>query len=182
MMKRKIVSLLCVGALILSSCSQKISVQEITPEYFELDLETKTEPTAETPVWAEPSAEVVPQSIPENGRTDGAVMTESGIDDTAYVGEYLDADFNEPCLEIAKGDAGKYIVQITIIRLTSIDGIGELTAEGMRFTATDASGNPISGIITVEGDTAVVTFTDSTWDYLPNGSAFEYTRASDVSN
>ncbi|MCM1112676.1 MAG: hypothetical protein NC399_05425 [Muribaculum sp.] len=104
-------------------------------------------------------------------------------EDALYIGEYLDSDVWEPNLEIAKGEDGKYIVQIGIFRLTQInDGVGELTAEGMKFTATDAAGNPISGVITVEGQTATVTFTDSTWEYLPNGSAYQYTKSSDTPN
>ena len=63
-----------------------------------------------------------------------------------YIGEYLDSDVNEPNLEIARGDDNKYIVQIGIYRLTSLsDGIGELTADGMNFTATDAAGESNQG-------------------------------------
>ena len=79
--------------------------------------------------------------------------------------------------------APKPLSKIGIYRLTSLsDGIGELTADGMNFTATDAAGNPIRGIITADGQAATVTFTDSTWDYLQNGSAFQYTKSSDTSN
>lgn len=105
------------------------------------------------------------------------------IDDSIYIGEYLDYDVNEPNLEIAKGEDGKYIVQIGIYRLTTLeDGIGELTEDGMIFTATDAAGNPISGIITVDGETATVTFTDSTWDLIQNGDIYEYNKSSDEPN
>ena len=104
-------------------------------------------------------------------------------DDAKYIGEYLDSDVNEPNLEIAKGEDGKYIVQIGIYRLTSLqDGIGELTDDGMVFSATDAAGNPISGIITVDEEIATVTFIDSTWDLLENGSSYVYTKNSDVPN
>ena len=58
--------------------------------------------------------------------------------------------------------------------------IGELTPEGMLFTATDAAGNPISGVITVEDQIATVTFTDSTWELLENGSAFHYRKSADI--
>lgn len=103
------------------------------------------------------------------------------LDDAVYLGEYLDQDTKEAGLEIAKGEDGTYIIQIGIYRLTSLsDGVGELTAEGMKFTATDAAGNPISGIITVKEETATVTFTDSTWEYLENGTSFLYTKSSDV--
>lgn len=105
------------------------------------------------------------------------------LDDSIYIGEYLDYDCNEPNLEIAKGTDGKYIVQIGIFRLTTLDdGVGELTPDGLLFTATDAAGNPISGIITVENEIATVTFTDSTWDLLENGSIFKYSKSSDVPN
>lgn len=100
-----------------------------------------------------------------------------------YIGEYLDYDNNEPNLQIAKGADGKFIVQIGIYRLTRLpDGVGELTPEGMRFTATDAAGNPISGIITVENGIATVTFTNSTWDNLENGAAFQYKKSADTPN
>lgn len=105
------------------------------------------------------------------------------MDDSVYIGEYLDYDCNEPNLEIAKGTDGKYIVQIGIFRLTTLDdGVGELTPEGMVFTATDAAGNPISGIITVEDEIATVTFTDSTWSLLENGTSYMYSKSSDVAN
>ena len=74
-------------------------------------------------------------------------------------------------------------MQIGIFRLTTLeDGVGELTAEGMTFTATDAAGNPIGGIITVEDDIATVTFTDSTWDLIENGTVYQYSKSSDVPN
>lgn len=97
-----------------------------------------------------------------------------------YIGEYLDFDVREPNLEIAEGDNGQYIVQIGIYRLTTLEGVGELTEDGMRFTATDAAGNPIVGVITVEDQTATVTFTDSTWEYLPDGSVYQYTKSSET--
>jgi len=87
---------------------------------------------------------------------------EEDWNDTLYIGEYLDEN-KEPNLEIAKGEDGNFIVQIGIFRLASFDdGVGELTEEGLCFTATDMAGNPIRGIITVENQMATVIFTDST--------------------
>jgi len=104
-------------------------------------------------------------------------------EDTLYIGEYLDYDNQEPNLKIAKGSDGKYIVQIGIFRLTTLnDGVGELTPEGMLFTATDAAGNPISGIITLKDEIATVKFTDSTWSLLENNSVFQYIKKSDTPN
>lgn len=111
--------------------------------------------------------------------TEDVTVQEKTLDDTLYIGEYLDEN-KDPNLEIARGEDGKYIVQIGIFRLASFDdGVGELTEEGMRFTATDMAGNPIGGIITVENGTARVIFTDSTWEYIENGTSYEYTKAYD---
>lgn len=121
------------------------------------------------------------ESIPIESTTqeENVAVQEKVLDDALYIGEYLD-DNKDPNLEIAKGEDSKYIVQIGIFRLASFDdGVGELTEEGMLFTATDMAGNPISGIITVASGTATVTFTDSTWEYIENGTIYEYTKSSD---
>lgn len=119
---------------------------------------------------------------------DGSLMIgERGLDLTyaaagdadPYIGEYWDGDMDEPSLVISAGGDGKYAVRISIFRLTSIDdGVGESTGDGLSFTATDAAGNPIGGTITLEGPTATVTFTDSTWEYLPDGTSFQYIKSS----
>lgn len=152
-MKYKLTGLFCVGIMLLSGCTKMALRQGTTGQSVEITAE------------------------------DEGAITETIMDDTVYIGEYLDSDVNDPNLEIAKGENGKYIVQIGIYRLTWLDdGIGELTADGMSFTATDAAGNPISGVITIEGETATVTFTDSTWGALENGSVFKYIKASDIPN
>jgi hypothetical protein len=48
--------------------------------------------------------------------------------------------------------------------------------DGLEFTATDANGKPIFGLITLRMDTAIVTFTNSNWPLLENGSSFRYVR------
>ncbi len=105
------------------------------------------------------------------------VSQDTQLDDSIYIGEYLDLDINEPNLKIAKREDGNYDVEISIYRLTYLDdGIGTLTKDGMEFTATDANGDPIKGIIKVEDKVATVTFTDSTWELIKNGDSFEYTK------
>lgn len=96
----------------------------------------------------------------------------------AYEGTYLDEDNNEPNLHINyRTTDGKYDVQIGIYRLTYLDdGIGTTGDEGLAFTATDAAGNPIAGIITLHGDTATVTFTDTSWELIEPGAQFHYVR------
>lgn len=125
------------------------------------------------------SVEQIPVEEGDIVQKEPVTEQEQALDDTLYIGEYLDEN-KDPNLEIAKGQDGKYIVQIGIFRLASMgDGVGELTEEGMHFTATDMAGNPISGVITVENQTATVTFTDSTWELIENGTSYEYTKSSD---
>ena len=114
----------------------------------------------------------------------GLDLTEPGAAGEAetdpYVGGYLDG-ISDSGLEVSLGEDGKYHVQISIYRLTLIiDGVGQDTGDSISFTATDAAGNPISGTITLDGSTATVTFTDSTWEYLPSGTSFQFTRYPDV--
>ena len=138
-------------------------------------------------IQAEEQEEDLPEENPNStGEQEGDLPEENpnstGEQETVYIGEYLD-DNGDPNLEIAKGEDDKYIVQIGIFRLTSLeDGVGELTVDGMMFTATDAAGNPISGVITVKDGVAKVTFTDSTWTYLENGATYEYIKSSETPN
>ena len=114
----------------------------------------------------------------------GLDLTEPGAaggDTDPYTGEYLDGDLIEPGLTISLSEDGQYLVQISIYRLTLIvNGVGQDTGDNISFTATDAVGNPISGTISLDGSTATVTFTDSTWEYLPSGTSFQFTRSPDV--
>ena len=156
-LKNKFLIMLCVATIVLGGC---VKEDNNTSEAFV---------SSDTQIKEEEDIDI--NIIDENT---------SVTDEALYIGEYLDYDCNEPNLEIAKGSDGKYIVQIGIFRLTTLDdGIGELTPEGLSFTATDAAGNPISGIITVEEQIATVTFTDSTWALLENGTTYLYTKSSD---
>jgi hypothetical protein len=156
MKKKNLFALLCVCAVLLSGCARNGG-----------EPDTATAATADSSAsTSEQAATSAPEALP---------------DEQLYIGEYNDQDSNEPNLEIAKGDDGSYVVQIGIYRLTALsDGVGTLTADGMTFTATDAAGNPIGGVITSDGETAAVTLTDSTWELLENGSTFQYTKTSDT--
>lgn len=205
-MKNKMIALLCVGMMVLGGCVPRtleeygeepfvetISPEPARPESTNPEAAGAERASAETPSTVstntEPTGAETTSPAPANTESAspaaGTEPTAAGatLDDALYIGEYLDSDVLEPNLEIARGEDDKYIVQIGIFRLTSLeDGVGELTAEGMKFTATDSAGNPISGVITIEDQTATVTFTDSTWGYLPNGSAYQYTKSSDTPN
>ena len=117
----------------------------------------------------------------ETTTTDDAAAATT-TEEVVYVGEYTDNDGTDCKLEIAESEeeAGKYIVQLGIYRLVDLDGTGEVTEEGLAFTAIDPADGTIGGVITIDGDKATVTFTDSTWEYIANGDSFEYTKTSDT--
>ena len=102
--------------------------------------------------------------------------------DMAYIGEFVDEDGTDCTLEIAPGEeAGQYVVQLSIFRLTSFDdGVGVMTEEGLQFTATDAAEQPITAVITLDGENATVKFTDSKWDLIENGAEFVYKKTSEI--
>lgn len=96
-----------------------------------------------------------------------------------YFGTFEDRD-DGSTLVISKSKNG-YNASIRLFRLTEInDCIGELKDGKLLFTGTDASGNPISGSITVQGDSAKLVFTDSTWEYLPAGTTYTLERKHDL--
>ncbi len=100
-----------------------------------------------------------------------------------YVGEYNDYDVDEPNLQIQKNVDGTYIIQIGIFRLVSLnDGVGTLTEKGIEFTATAPNGEELTGIIVVEGDIAIITFTNEVWAAYSPINEYRYHKVSEVPN
>lgn len=109
--------------------------------------------------------------------TAGASESVSAVDYDSFAGDYVDVDDGETELKITADGSGAFSVYISIFRLTVLeDGIGIPDGEGLAFTATDASGNPITGIIRRDGDKLVLTFTDSSWELIENGTTFTFAR------
>ncbi|MBE5862564.1 MAG: hypothetical protein E7295_06900 [Lachnospiraceae bacterium] len=172
-MKKKIIVLALALGLSLSACGTE---SEESKEDAISGVAISTESQQASDSAKEDTADTAEA---QGGETAGSeAQTLSG---DSFVGEYVDEDGST--LEIAPSveDETKYVVQISIFRLTSLeDGVGTMTAEGLEFTATDANGEPIVGVVTLEGDKGIVTFTDSTWTYLENGTKLEFTKTSDI--
>lgn len=102
-----------------------------------------------------------------------------GNDEYVYNEKYFGKFENQndgSTLVISRAENG-YNVSVKLFRLTEIDdGFGELKDGKLVFTETYASGNPISGAITAEGDSAKLVFTRSTWEYLPVGTSYTFER------
>ncbi len=100
--------------------------------------------------------------------------TETG-EQLAYVGEYLDYENNDPSLIIKANGDGTYKVEIGVFRLAVYeDDDAILTEAGIEYESTEGT----KGVITLEGNEAVVTVTESTWDLAPVGTAYRYYRPS----
>ena len=96
-----------------------------------------------------------------------------------YLGEFENQD-DGSTLVISRAENG-YNVSVKLFRLTEInDCIGKLKDGTLIFTGIDASWKPISGTITVEGDSAKLVFTDSAWEYLPVGTSYTFERKHDL--
>lgn len=89
---------------------------------------------------------------------------------STILGDYRTED-DGSTLKIAQAGDSSYNISLHLFRLTEIDDApGRMKDNNLIFTGTDASGKPISGKIAIAADTATVTFTASTWLYLPAGT------------
>ncbi len=162
----------------LAGCAAETTTPEDTTAPVETAAATDTTTTDDATTTTDDAAATTTDDAAAT-TTEDTTTTEEVV----YVGEYSDNDGTDCKLEIAANEEeeGKYVVQVSIYRLTDLsDGVGEVTEEGLTFTATDAAGNPITGVITLDGEKATVTFTESTWSNIANGDTFEYTKTSDT--
>lgn len=92
--------------------------------------------------------------------------------ETSFNGIYRSEDGSKVTIS-KKG--GKYKIDIFLCRLTNIDdGVGSVKNNILYFSATDANGNPIKGNIKKSGKEITLTFSNSTWTYLPNGTKYQF--------
>lgn len=104
------------------------------------------------------------------------IVFKSLMKQNKIIGEYENSN-DGSTITISKSDNGRIKVEIGLTRLATIDdGVGVLFDNGLTFSATDAAGNPIYGETAIEGNTAKLTFTESTWEYLPVGTTFTFNR------
>lgn len=159
---------------------------EIDPEYpYQSAQINLAEPAVHTlAAWADEGSYFVKWT--KNGEDFSAEPTVTvNLDESAdyvavfdwdfFSGEYLDPETGESGLWIERNDDGTYAVRISILRLTNLDyGVGTVEDDELHFTATDANGNPISGVIVPGFECMDVTFTDSNWPLIESGTSFTY--------
>lgn len=105
------------------------------------------------------------------------VDTQSEVTDKENLTGHFVSDYDGSQLTISAREDGRYDIVISLIRLTYLDdGVGSDAEGGIDFTATDASGEPIEGHISINGDTAILTFIHSTWSLIEEGAKWEFQR------
>lgn len=92
--------------------------------------------------------------------------------DCNYIGRYISR--YEPDEVIVKSyKDNMYNLEIGLFRLTIIDdAIGYCKNNVIYFKSKDASGNDIYGTFSKSGNKYLVTFIESSWEYLPNGTQY----------
>lgn len=196
-MKRKIKIILMAGVMMMmAACGNSketdTNVEEIATTQVTESVESITDLVPEEKGVVTESLDATQEKVTEEQTTESEIeiseptTEEMKEEDNTfeeattdmYAGIYNDYDNNEPNLTIELKEDGSYSVVIGIFRLLMLeDGVGTLTDKGLEFVATDPAGNPIEGVITLEGNEAVVTFTNSTWADVENGSSYKYARA-----
>lgn len=163
-------SMLCLVVFMLSACGSGAGGDEEGIQTVE------TEPFEGAGTRTEEGAEESPESArPEEQKEE---MPEAEAD--PWVGEYNDYDVNEPNLEIQKNKDGSYEIHIGVFRLLSInDGHGLLTEKGMEFTTKALTGDETTGVITLDGDIATVTF-DPGWSGFDTIYSYQYYKTSNT--
>lgn len=92
-------------------------------------------------------------------------------------GVYASLDEDGSTVTLTEKEDGTYTVDIRLEGLIRIeDGIGVLEDDVIAFTGSDALGDPISGSFSFEEEHANLVISDSTWQYLPNGSSYLFQK------
>jgi hypothetical protein len=93
---------------------------------------------------------------------------------TSFQGSYSNSTGDELTITSKNGTCR---IEISLYRLTYIDdGTGYVKNNVLHFTATDANGKTIQGIIKKSGKQVTLKFTKSSWTYLPKGTTYYFSQ------
>lgn len=162
-----------------NSASEELNEELLTKEIEQGSSSVNnSQETAELPQ----TETTVENSTAESTQTMQTQLTQDIIEDL-FVGEYNSFDMDEPSLEIQKNEDGTYWIQIGIFRLVSLDdGKGIADDDGIMFSATAPNGQILEGTITLEGETAIVTFTNAEWSTYSSENVYKYYKTSNIPN
>lgn len=91
-------------------------------------------------------------------------------------GDYV-CPTDDSTLSITLKSDGSYSAELNLFRLTSIDDFKGKYENGIFvMTGTDSAGNPITAELAFSGEQVTLIFTDSTWEYLENGTKYVFNK------
>lgn len=91
-------------------------------------------------------------------------------------GDYV-CPTDDSTLSITLNNDGSYSAELNLFRLTSIDDFKGKYENGIFvMTGTDSAGNPITAELAFSGEQVTLIFTDSTWEYLENGTQYVFDK------
>ena len=91
-------------------------------------------------------------------------------------GDYV-CPTDDSTLSITLKSDGSYSAELNVFRLTSIDDFKGTYENGtFVMTGTDSAGNPITAELAFSGEQVTLIFTDSTWEYLENGTKYVFNK------
>lgn len=91
-------------------------------------------------------------------------------------GDYV-CPTDDSMLSITLKSDGSYSAELNLFRLTSIDDFKGKYENGIFvMTGTDSAGNPITEELAFSGEQVTLIFTDSTWEYLENGTKYVFNK------
>lgn len=168
-MKKRLLAV-CVLVLMLVGCGNPaVEIMEFEGESVSRTPSTGLESFPESGTGATGNEDAAPTLASE-----GEHLTEVQPDE--IVGMYVYENDGSTFSVTANAD-GSYGAELVLVGLTMIDDFaGAYKDNALTVTGTDAAGNPITAEVRFSGEQAVLTFTDSTWEYLENGKQMVFVR------
>ena len=126
------------------------------------------------------SAEKTVQKAPSNMETsENQATTEERVINPVtedITGMYA-CPVDDSTLSITAESENCYRVELILFRLTCIDDfIGKYESNVLTVSGTDSARNAITSEITFSDEQAVLTITDTTWEYLENGTQYIFSK------
>ena len=189
-MVQRIILLGLIGLVLLSACSanKDTGYTDTAPDQLETIGSNIDQP--------EESASDIPQISPsemhepeQSTEAKEIVETESQKETTQaleiYEGEYTGDTINDPDydgLEIQKNEGGTYAIQVKIPFLTKLyDCTGYQSENAILFSTSEwGADKKLEGSISLDGDSATVTFTSGWYQTATAESSYQYHKTSDT--
>ena len=110
-------------------------------------------------------------------KAENGVKSEQSVNITEDITGLYVCSIDDSTLSIIDDVDSSYRAAVDLFRLTSIDDFTGKYENGiLTMKGTDKKGDPITSEITFSNGQAILTFTDSTWKYLENGTQYVFNK------